>query len=126
MLENMSSDQNPSGMSIKGNYCLSFLQTFYSVVFMGEINKQLRPILIDGEFLSKENKTEFTESYNNLIKLEHLIKRYDRNISEEGDYGKRYSQAKNEMLALPVKRRKIQIVLEEASHEAERIIEQTK
>jgi hypothetical protein len=126
ILENMGSEQNPSGLSIKGNFSLSFLQTFYAVVFMGEINRQLRPILIDGEFINKENKTEFTEAYNNLIKLDDMIKRFDQNISPEGDYGKRYAQAKNEMLALPVKRRKIQIVLEEASHEAERIIEQTR
>jgi hypothetical protein len=126
MLESMDSDQNPSGMNIKGNYCLSFLQTFYSLVFMKEINRNIRPILIDGEFVNKENKTEFTEAYNNLIKLEDLIKRYDRNISHEGDYGKRYTQAKNEILILPVKRRKVQIVLEEASQEADRIILQTK
>jgi len=125
ILENMSTEQNPSGLNIKGTYSLSFLQTFYSVVFMGEVNKQLRPILIDGEFINKENKIEFTEAYNNLIKLDDLIRHFDQNISPEGDYGKRYAKAKNEILVLPVKRRKIQIVLEEASREAERIIEQT-
>jgi hypothetical protein len=125
LLENMGTEQNPSGMNIKGTYSLCFLQTFYTVVFMGELNKQLRPILIDGEFINKENKIEFTEAYNNLIKLDDLIRRFDQNIAPEGDYGKRYAQAKNEILVLPVKRRKIQIVLEEASREAERIIEQT-
>jgi len=125
MLENMGTEENQSGLNIKGTYSLSFLQTFYSVVFMGEINKQLRPILIDGEFINKENKIEFTEAYNNLIKLDDLIRHFDQNISPEGDYGKRYAKAKNEILVLPVKRRKIQIVLEEASREAERIIEQT-
>jgi len=125
ILENMNTEQNSSGMDIKGAYTLSFLQTFYSVVFMGEINKQLRPILIDGEFINKENKTEFTEAYNNLIKLDDLIRQFDQHISPEGDYGKRYTQAKNEILALPIKRRKVQIVLDEASREAERIIEQT-
>jgi hypothetical protein len=126
ILENMSTEQNPSGLIIKGAHCLSFLQTFYAVVFMGEVNKHLRPILIDGEFINKENKTEFTEAYNNLIKLDDLIKRYDKNISPDGDYGKRYAQAKNEISVLPIKRRKIQIVLEEASREAERIIGQTR
>jgi len=126
MLENMGSEQNPEGLFIKGNFSLSFLQTFYSVVFMGEINKHIRPILIDGDFINKENKTEFTECYNNLIKLEDLIARFDRNIAPTGEYGKRYTLAKNDMSSLPVKRRKTQIVQEEASHEAEKIISQTK
>ena len=126
LLENMGSNQNPSGINVKGTFCLSFLQTFYSVVFMGEVNKYLKPILIDGEFARKENRTEFTECYNNLIKLEDLITRFDRNISPEGDYGKRHLQAKQDMSSLPVKRRKIQIVTEEAAQEAEHIIEQTR
>ncbi|MCL1812367.1 MAG: DUF5312 domain-containing protein [Treponema sp.] len=126
MLDNMGSEQNPSGITVKGNFCLSFLHTFYSVVFMGEINRYLRPILIEGDFVKKENRTEFTEYYNNLIKLEDLINRYDRDISPQGEIGKTYIQAKNDMTSLPVKRRKIQIVVEEAAHTAERIIEQTK
>ncbi|GHV85356.1 hypothetical protein AGMMS50230_09640 [Spirochaetia bacterium] len=134
MLENMDSNfsgnrdsnQNPSGISVKGSFSLSFLQTFYTVVFMGEINKYTRPILIDGEFIRRENRTEFTESYNNLIKLEDLIGRFDREIAPDGDYGKRYIQAKNDMSSLPVRRRKVQIVVEEAAREAERIIEQSR
>jgi len=126
ILDNMWSEQNPAGLMIKGNYCLSFLQTFYAVVFMGGVNRQIRPILIDGDFINKENKAEFTECYNNLIKLEDLIARFDRNIAPEGEYGKRHAQAKNDMSSLPVKRRKLQIVMEEASMEAERIIRQTR
>jgi len=127
MLESMEQqDQSLSGFTVKGMYTLSFLKTFYSVVFMSEINKYIRPILIDGDFINKENKTEFTECYNNLIKLEDLIVQFDRNISAEGEYGKRYVQAKNDISSLPVKRRKVQIIIEEASTEADRIIEQTK
>ena len=126
MLEHASSNQNPLGINIKGSFCLSFLQTFHSVVFMGEINKFLRPILIEGDFIQKENRAEFTESYNNLIKLEDLITRFDQDISPEGDFGKRYVQAKGDMSSLPVKRRKIQIIVEEAAQTAEDIITQTR
>ncbi|MDR2182165.1 MAG: DUF5312 domain-containing protein [Treponema sp.] len=126
LLDHMYSEANTSGMEVRGNFSLSFLQTFYTVVFMGDINKVLRPILIDGDFIRRENRTEFTESYNNLIKLEDIIRRYDRNISPSGDYGKRYYQAKSEMTSLPVKRRKIQMVMEEASRDAVRILDQTR
>ena len=122
MLENMGGSQNPSGINIRGNFSLSFLLTFYSVVFMAEINKYLRPILIDGDFIKKENRMEFTECYNNLIKLVDLINQFDRNISPEGDIGKRYIQAKSEMSSLPVKRRKTQIIVEEAAYIADQIL----
>jgi hypothetical protein len=125
-LDNVYSDSNPLGISVKGSYGLSFLQTFYSVVFMGEINKIIRPILIDGEFHKRENRAEFTESYNNLIKLDDLIKRFDRDISPAGDYGKRYAQAKADMSSLPVKRRKVQIVLEDAAKDSTKILNQTR
>jgi hypothetical protein len=125
MLENMYSESNTAGMNVRGNFSLSFLQTFYSVVFMPDINKTLRPILIDGDFIRKENRVEFTECYNNLIKLEDLIHHYDRDISPAGEYGKQYLQAKAEMTSLPVKRRKTQIIVESAAADARRIIAQT-
>lgn len=123
ILGNTISDANPEGLPIKGTFSLSFLLTFYSVVFMADINKVLRPVLIDGEFTRKENRTEFTESYNEIIKLEDDIRKFEMKISPSGDYGKRYAQARQDMSSLPVKRRKIQIVIEEASGEALGIVD---
>jgi hypothetical protein len=123
ILGNTVSDANPNGMPIKGVFALSFLLTFYSVVFMAEINKILRPILIDAEFRRKENRTEFTESYNEIIKLDEDIRKFEIKISPSGDFGKRYAQAKQDMSSLPVKRRKIQMVIEEASSEAITIVD---
>ena len=126
ILGNTQSELNPDGLPIKGAFGLSFLLTFYSAVFMPETNRVLRPILIDGEFQKKENRVEFAESYNNLIKLEDDIKKFEQEISPLGDYGKRYAQARQEMSPLPVKRRKIQIVINEASKDAEKILEQAR
>jgi hypothetical protein len=126
ILGSVVSDTNPNGFPVEGAFSLSFLLTFYSVVFMSDINRIIRPILIDGEFYKRENRTEFTESYNELIKLEDVIKKFEADISLAGDYGKRYAQARADMTSLPIKRRKIQIVLEEASGEAEKIIDKTR
>jgi len=123
-LGNAQSEANPEGLPVKGAFALSFLLTFYQVVFMASINKILRPILIDGEFHRKENRNEFTESYNNLIKLENDIKRLEFEISPSGEYGKRYIQVRQDMSAIPVKRRKTQIVLEDAQEDAGKILEQ--
>ncbi|MDR1239442.1 MAG: DUF5312 domain-containing protein [Treponema sp.] len=123
VLDNVVSETSPNGLPIPEAMSLSFLLTFYSAVFMGEINKTLRPILIDGEFYKRENRTEFTESYNDLIKLEGDIRKFELNISPAGDFGKRYALAKQDMSSLQVKRRKIQLALQDASGEAKRIID---
>jgi len=116
------SESNPDGLPVKGAFALSFLLTFYSAVFMPSTNKILRPILIDGEFNKKENRIEFAEGYNNLIKLEDEIKKFDMEISAVGEYGKRYAQARQEVSSLPVKRRKLQIILEDAQEDVEKIL----
>jgi len=121
-IEGVQSESNPDGMPVRGAFALSFLLTFYSVVFMPSINKILRPILIDGDFNKKENRVEFAESYNNLIKYEDDIKKFEMEASVTGDYGKRYIQARQDMSSLPVKRRKIQIVLEDAQDDVEQIL----
>jgi hypothetical protein len=122
MLGNVESEANPNGLPIKDAFALSFLQTFYTVVFMADLNRVLRPILIDGDFHKKENRTEFAESYNELIKLDDEIKKFEANISPSGDFGKRYAQARSDMSSLPVKRRKIQLVLEDAEEISGKII----
>ena len=123
---NVQTESNPDGMPLKGAFALSFLLTFYSVVFMPEINMVLRSILIDGDFRKRENRNEFAEAYNNLVKLEDEIKQFAANISSTGDYYARYLQAKMDMSSPPVKRRKIQIVLEETEEDISRIIGHTR
>jgi hypothetical protein len=126
ILDNVVSDSNQDGIPVPEAFALSFLLTFHSAVYMGDINKFLRPILIDGEFYKRENRTEFTESYNDLIKLEDDIKKFELEIAPSGDYGKRYALARQDMSSLPVKRRKIQMVIEDASREAQRIIDRAR
>jgi len=123
-LGNTATDSNPDGLPVKGGFALSFLLTFYQEVFMPDINKILRPILIDGDFHEKENRIEFAESYNNLIKLEDEIKKFEHEISPSGEYGKRFTLARQDMSSLQIKRRKVQIVLEEAGDDAEKILDQ--
>ena len=126
IIENVISDARPDGLPIPEAFTLSFLLAFYSAVFMADINNKLRPVLIDGEFLKKENRTEFTEAFNDIIKLEDDIKHFEQEISPSGDFGKRYSMAKQDISSLPVKRRKVQIILEDASRMAAGIIERTR
>ena len=104
------SDFGPEGLSVKGAMALSFLYTFYSAVFVPDIDKVLKPIF-DGE------------AYRFFIGLEDEIMKFEHNISPSGDYGKRYIQVQKEMTAQSVKNRKLQHVLDEIQEDAGKIID---
>jgi hypothetical protein len=122
-LSGVKSDDNPAGIPFKGAFCLAFLRTFHSVLFLPRLNLVLRPILIDGDFFKKENFTEFSESYDTLYKADGVIRRFEGDISSAGDLGKQYAAAKMDMSSLSVKRHKILLVENEAAEEAKKIID---
>ncbi|MCX7655870.1 MAG: DUF5312 domain-containing protein [Treponemataceae bacterium] len=118
----VSSDTNPEGIPLKNTFALSFLQAFSQYIFLPTLNRVLKPILIDGEFYKKENRAEFTEAYNELLKLGDTIASFEQKLSPSGDVGKRYDLAKSEIASLPFKRKKIQSIVQEASDEVVSIV----
>ena len=125
-LANAETEANPDGVPMEGMLSLSFLLTFHTAVFMPDLNKTLRPILIDGEFIKRDNRVEFNAAYNELISLEDSIARLEGDLAPNADLGMRYAQAKGEIASPHVKRRKMQIVTEEASERAQEIVEGVK
>ena len=124
-IDNIQSEQNPDGFPSEEGFTLSFLLSFFQDIFMPVMNKPLHTVLYEGKFQRREQFDEFADSYDHLAKLESLIKNYEIEISMEGDYGRRYAQARQDMSSITAKRRKIQIVLDEASEDAKKIISDT-
>ena len=124
-LDNTASDTNPDGITVSGSFSLSFLQTFYTVVFVNDLNGLLRTILLDGDFVKREQRTSFTEGYNDLMKLESDIKDFDQSLSATGRLGKRYILALEDP-SVPTRLRKTQLVIEDATETVQLIIERTR
>jgi hypothetical protein len=125
-LKNVLSETNPDGVPLPGVFILSFLLTFHKVVFTARINPVLQFILAEGVFFKRENYTEFSGAYGDLSNLAEDIKKLDAKLDPEGEYGKRYALAKQDISSLPVKRRKIQTALEDASGEFGQILERAR
>jgi hypothetical protein len=121
-LNEVFSESNPYGFPVKGSLCLSFLLTFYSVVFVDKINRFLEPILLDGIFYSRENQTFFTENYRGLMNMENIIEQFQVRISPSGEFGRRYAIATMDKAAPSFKRHKSQGILDEANGMAFQII----
>ncbi|MDR0557560.1 MAG: DUF5312 domain-containing protein [Treponema sp.] len=124
-MEHAQSENNPAGIPVRESFAIAFLLTFHSVVFIADINKTLRPILLEGEFFKRESRMLFTESYNDLMKLDEDIKRFDEEISPSGEIGKQYAIATADM-SLTNRRRKIQVVVETANDMAVEITSNAK
>jgi hypothetical protein len=80
--------------------------------------------MIDGKFVKKENRVEFTDAYHELFTIDERISHFEGDISSEGELGKRYAAAQMDMSSLSVKRHKVQLVEDEAADEAAQIIDQ--
>jgi hypothetical protein len=121
-IPNVQSKENPDGLPVAGALSISFLWTFYKQVFLKELNQILRPILIDGEFYKRENRTEFAEAYNELIKLEDIIKAFVSQINEGGEFKHRYDQIIQDVQSPQVRVRKLQVLKEEINTTSQQII----
>ncbi|MDR2028862.1 MAG: DUF5312 domain-containing protein [Treponema sp.] len=116
------SDANPQGFPVKGKLCLSFLLTFYSSIFMEKVNEPLESILLGGSFYNREDRTDFTENYNELMKLEESIKQFEMRISPVGELGKQYAAAQSDKAVVSSRRHKLLSVTDEANQEVYKIV----
>jgi hypothetical protein len=121
-LENLEGIDSVLEIPIDNIQNLYYLLTFHKTIFMPAINVFIRPILIDGDFIKRENKLEFTEAYNVLIKLDDTIKTLMNRLMLNGDLGKRWKQINMDIQSVTVRRRKTAAILEEINHTADTII----
>jgi hypothetical protein len=121
--ENITSDKSDDEkIPVDNIQSLSYLLTFHKLIFMPLINVFIRPILIDGDFVRKENRMEFTESYNVLIKLDDTIKTYTKRLEKSGDLGKRWQQVLSDVYSITVRHRKTAVILEDINHDIDVIV----
>jgi hypothetical protein len=119
---NIVSDNNDEGIPVSNIQSLSYIMIFHKLVFMPIINVFIRPILIDGDFIRKENRSEFTEAYNILIKLDDTIKSYTKRLDKSGDLGKRWEQILADVDSIALRRRKISVILEDINEAVDAIV----
>jgi hypothetical protein len=119
---NIVSDNSDEGIPVSNIQSLSYIMIFHKLIFMPIINVFIRPILIDGDFIRKENRTEFTEAYNILIKLDDTIKTYTKRLEKSGDLGKRWEQIWADIDSIALRRRKTSVILEDINEAVDAII----
>jgi hypothetical protein len=125
-IEYARSDEQQDGVPVRGALVLSFLLTFHKHIYMGEMNNILRPILIDGEFYKRENRTDFTEAYNELIKIDDMINTLKKKLLPSGEWGKQWKQINSDIQSVAIKHRKLSIFFEDVNINVDKITEKAK
>lgn len=118
----ISSEESVAAPAVRLELALRFLDAFSRGLFIKELNRALRIVLVDGEFYRKENRVEYTDAYNTVLRVPESVAFLDERLGPEGEIGKAWSEAKLEIVSLPIKKRKIQAVARGADEEAERIV----
>jgi len=120
-LSHVAAEKNPNGFPLPESFALSFLNAYHAVL-NSNVKRVLRIVIMEGEFFRREDRIGMNEAYNDIMYAAEHIRALDAKLSPSGEHGKRYAQAKQEQEALQVKRRKLQMIQNDASGEAWDII----
>ena len=104
---------------------LRFIEAFFQKTFLQEINRYLKLILLEGEFYKRDNRLEFTDAYNTILQTGDALMALDYRLSPEGELGATYTQVKKELVAIQIRKRKIDSSVHAAENEAEALITKT-
>ncbi|OQY34621.1 MAG: hypothetical protein B6241_04140 [Spirochaetaceae bacterium 4572_59] len=87
---NPSQDINSYAVSV------SLINTFYKEIIQKVMYYPLRIILVDGEFYKKNNRVEFEESFNNMMKIGDRIRWFEHFLEPGGEGGTKIRNAIHE------------------------------
>lgn len=122
----ISEEGREGGPPVRLEKALAFLSTFYERLFVPEMNRILKILLIEGEFYKKDNRVEYTDAYNELLQIPEALSGLDARLGPGGDLGSAWVQAREELVSLPLKRRKVQAALQAANGEAEALLNRSR
>jgi len=122
MLEYVSQAGAENVPPVRFALALRLLEAFYQQVFLRDINRVLKVVLLEGEFYKRDNRVDFTDSYNAILQTGDALKLLDRRVSPDGELGAAWHYAKTELIPLQIKKRKVESAVLAADTEAEAII----
>ena len=72
---------------------MALLKTFYKEIIQKKMFYPMKIIHVDGEFYKKNNRAEFDESFENLMKIGEKIKWFERYLEPDGEGGMKIRDA---------------------------------
>ncbi|MDR1316849.1 MAG: DUF5312 domain-containing protein [Spirochaetales bacterium] len=113
------------GNTVSGAYplSLSLVKTFLSAVFPGDLGGHLKTVLIDGVFYKDDNRKEFADGYNVLLKAGGMLASLEARLAPDGDVRLAVKANMKEYAPAVLKRRKIHAIVRETDLDAEYLLQ---
>lgn len=78
------------GIDFSYEYSVGFLFAFFEQLYPN-YNKTLKTLMIEGEFSNRENRVEYTDTYNLLNHLSQSMVEFNEKLSSKGIYGSSFA-----------------------------------
>lgn len=114
----ISQAESEEGPGVRFQMALVFLDAFYRGPFIRELNRPLNSVLVDGDFYRKDNRVEFTDAYDSLLRLPELLSAFDAKLGPQGELGLAWHLAMTDMGAVGTRSRRLGAVSRLAEEEA--------
>jgi hypothetical protein len=121
-LEAMSSGPQGEGLLPRHEFLFSFIYTAAEIVIGEEINRPLKIVLIDGQFYRQENRLEFTDACNELLRSPDTLRAFNARLAPTGDLGKLLEEARRDFSGGGAKQHRIMAAKQAAAAEADRLL----
>ena len=98
---------------------MSLVKSFIQNLFVGEMNNYLKTVLIDGVFYKEDNRKEYTDGFNAVLKASGMLERFESRLAPpKGDVAVAVETCIKEYAPAVLKRRKMQGIIREADLDA--------
>ena len=85
------------GIPFAKEYTLGLLYAFFKKIYP-ELNKVLKIIMVEGDFAMRENRVEYTDTYNKLNHISQTVLNINEQLSPQGAYGISFNNVIKESL----------------------------
>jgi hypothetical protein len=119
---NVRLEAGPTDIPVRKRHGLCFLLAFSQSVFPRDMLKPLKLLMLSGEFFRKENRIEFTDAYDELLKLSGYLAAVDAKLGVDGEYGRAYAQIMADMASPSAKRQRFGYIRQQIDSETDSII----
>ncbi|MFP4179797.1 MAG: DUF5312 family protein [Spirochaetaceae bacterium] len=113
------------GEAPKYRYSLGFVKGFLDKHFFGDLHGPIKLVLIDGEFYKEQNRDEYNDAYNGLLKVNEEIDSLKTTLSKEGETGRKIERIRSETSSPKHQEQKIRKVVEDTDKRIEQMISRT-
>lgn len=118
---NIHAEEKEDSPGVAFDYLFSYLSGFYSGVFTQEYIRPLKILLLDGEFYKKDNRSEYTEAFTTIQKIDETLKAFDQRLGPNGDLTMHFRNAKAEKV-LSIRKTKVHAARSRVEGDAKAVI----